>query len=168
MKKVQYHAVSLGGVLAVSSFVTLAGDMPEFRNYRVKEVSVEKVKVVDFGSHSKGNLFKTQLRETEGKSANFAGHYVVVSWGCGTPCQTVAMVEVKSGRVFFAPFSTGLGSEFRVDSYLFIDTPPSAIREYYGGTLNVPKRLFYSYYYVWEEEKKEFRLIYEEKPTLPN
>jgi len=51
-----------------------------------------------------------------------------------------------------------------IDSHRFIDSPPKAIDEYYGGNLDVQNRLFYSYYYVWEEEKKEFRLIHEEKP----
>ncbi len=161
-------AFSLGTVLIVSSFEILAGVVPEFADYPATEVTSERVKSIDFSSHPEAKTYKTHLGEAEGKSANFAGHYVVVSWGCGVSCQTVALVEVKSGKVFFAPFSTGLGSEFRAESTLFIDSPPRAIREYYGGSLETKNRLFYSYYYVWEEERKEFRLVYEETPKLPN
>mgnify|MGYP001213444301 FL=1 len=31
---------------------------------------------------------------------NFAGHYRLTSWGCGTACFQWAIIDVKSGQVF--------------------------------------------------------------------
>ena len=51
----------------------------------------------------KGNLvarrFKTILSGALAKSAvNFGGHYVAASWGCGTNCQRIAIVDVLTGK----------------------------------------------------------------------
>jgi hypothetical protein len=35
---------------------------------------------------------------------NFAGHYFVITWGCGSPCLMAAIVDGKSGRVQPPPF----------------------------------------------------------------
>ncbi len=35
---------------------------------------------------------------------NFAGHYAIVRWGCGSPCDMIAIVDLKNGRVFPPPF----------------------------------------------------------------
>ena len=158
------YVICLGVAFAVFSSAALASDAPVFSDYPVKEIRTEKIRAVDLNSHPKAKIFKTRLNAVVGKTTNFAGHYVVVTWGCGASCQTVALVDVKSGKVFFAPFSTGLGSEFRIDSSLFIDSPPQAIRDYYGGKLDVSNRLFYSSYYEWEEKTTKFRLVYGEAP----
>ena len=31
---------------------------------------------------------------------NFAGHYVLATWGCGTQCTQVAIVDLKTGFVY--------------------------------------------------------------------
>jgi hypothetical protein len=41
---------------------------------------------------------------------NFAGHYLVIRWGCGTNCMMMAIVDARSGRVHGSPLS-GVGSE---------------------------------------------------------
>ncbi len=157
------RVVMFGFALATLSCVALATAVPQFGDYP-RVVSTEKVKTVDLKSHPKAQWFEDQLKEAVGKSPNFAGHYVVVTRGCGTSCQAVAMIDVTSGKVIVASFSTGLGSDFRADSGLFIDSPPKAIREYYGGDPNnVRDILFFSNYYVWDEKKHEFQLVYKEE-----
>jgi hypothetical protein len=67
---------------------------------------------------------------------NFAGHYFVLNWGCGTGCMMLVVVDAISGRVFPPPLSIGnqgnqkiglpmLGLswadfDYRVDSRLFM------------------------------------------------
>lgn len=41
------------------------------------------------------------LREGAKAGPNFAGHYTIVSWGCGTACIEVAIVDATNGHVFF-------------------------------------------------------------------
>ncbi len=43
---------------------------------------------------------------------NFAGHYVIVRWGCGSPCLMMAIVDSKTGRVFPPPFHHGPGDSY--------------------------------------------------------
>lgn len=46
-------------------------------------------------------------RERAVSGPNFAGHYVIVTWGCGSPCMMAAIVDLRSGRVFPPPFHHG-------------------------------------------------------------
>lgn len=34
---------------------------------------------------------------------NFAGHYTIVGWGCGSSCLEFAIVDASTGRVYFPP-----------------------------------------------------------------
>jgi hypothetical protein len=47
--------------------------------------------------------YRTRLKEAAGQPANFAGHYVLTTWGCGTGCKRGAAVDLKSGKVIFLP-----------------------------------------------------------------
>jgi hypothetical protein len=47
--------------------------------------------------------YRTRLKEAAGLPANFAGHYVLTTWGCGTGCKRGAAVDLKSGKVIFLP-----------------------------------------------------------------
>ena len=49
--------------------------------------------------------FRTRIREGWGKSANFAGHYVIITWGCGSGCRVGVVGNHLTGEIF----SLGLG-----------------------------------------------------------
>jgi hypothetical protein len=40
----------------------------------------------------------------ESPGPNFAGHYFIITWGCGSPCLMAAIVDAKTGRVYPPPF----------------------------------------------------------------
>ena len=40
---------------------------------------------------------------TEQRRPNFAGHYIVVQWGCGTECLQYAVVDAKDGTIYQPP-----------------------------------------------------------------
>jgi hypothetical protein len=78
-------------------------------------------------------LFRTNLRRAVATGPNFAGHYVVATWGCGSSCGDIAIVEARSGRVTFDPrlrdvSTVRVGDDgtptlmvrFRVDSRLLV------------------------------------------------
>jgi hypothetical protein len=41
------------------------------------------------------------LREGAKNGPNFAGHYTIVTWGCGTACEELGIIDALDGRVFF-------------------------------------------------------------------
>ena len=47
--------------------------------------------------------YRTQLRAAAGRRPNFAGHYVVTTWGCGSGCVMGAVIDANSGRVVWLP-----------------------------------------------------------------
>jgi hypothetical protein len=48
--------------------------------------------------------FRTVIREGAKQGPNFAGHYTIVEWGCGTECIQAAVVDSRTGTVFQPPF----------------------------------------------------------------
>jgi len=44
--------------------------------------------------------FRTVLRKGRGKGPNFAGHYTVVEWGCGSNCVSFTVVDAVNGKVY--------------------------------------------------------------------
>ena len=48
-------------------------------------------------------LFRTQLRTQAKEGPDFAGHDRGAVWGCGTGCASFAVVDLKTGRVYFPP-----------------------------------------------------------------
>ena len=49
-------------------------------------------------------LFRTMIREGAAKGPNFAGHYTIAEWGCGTSCVSIAVIDAKTGDVYSGPF----------------------------------------------------------------
>lgn len=64
-------------------------------------------------------MYRTVIREgvkkgsgviREGKEQpgpNFAGHYMVIQWACGSPCGMMAIVDAVTGKVYDPPMSEG-------------------------------------------------------------
>jgi hypothetical protein len=76
--------------------------------------------------------FRTRLRSAAAQRPNFAGHYIVSSWGCGATCVMGAAIDANTGRVHWFPFTiccwtpndtdTFRPIDYRVDSRLIIFT----------------------------------------------
>lgn len=49
--------------------------------------------------------FRTMIRRGAKSSVQFAGHYTVPLWGCGSGCTQFAIVNSITGRVYDAPFA---------------------------------------------------------------
>jgi len=59
----------------------VAGTVPKFSDYAVDEVFSGERATVDLDSAPGARMFRTLLREAAAKSPNFAGYFVVASWG---------------------------------------------------------------------------------------
>jgi hypothetical protein len=129
----------LAGILAAQS---PPGQPPRFEDYPVKEVfrgtlalpvleSPEERKfealIGDGVSEGWGVFDGATGKEFQRPRPNFAGHYFIVSFGCGEPvltgCFAAAIVDARTGRVYRAP-SQAPGSSFRLPYFgVFLESP---------------------------------------------
>ena len=79
-------------------------DTPQFENYAVRSVYHGKV-ASPLLKTTQDRQFKTMLRQGAHGKPNFAGHYIVTIWGCGAGCLMGAVMDAKSGAVYWIPFS---------------------------------------------------------------
>lgn len=148
--QLRIFVVVLFSFTCLTASATELSDSPTFRDYPTKKIDHRPLKTIDFKSHPKARTFRTNLRKVVGEKSNFAGKYVVTFWGCGSPCQEYAIINVQTGSVYITPFTSQIGADYKVDSNLFVVNPK-------GGP-NHP--LFIKYYYVWDGS--ELKLVYTE------
>lgn len=97
--------------------------------------------------------FRTVIREGANAPPDFAGHLRVVTWGCGSPCLSLALVDRKSGKVWLmADKAAALGFEHHADSRLLVADPPSLTAE--GWPPGVE-----SISYVWNEATQSLDVV---------
>lgn len=69
--------------------------------------------------------FATRLLEGMKQPVNFAGHYILATWGCGAECLGGAVIDARTGAIAWLPYSIccwGKGQPFyfRKDSRLIV------------------------------------------------
>lgn len=144
-------------------------DAPRFEAYATDAVYAGPVAVPDTEAHPRSRVFRTAIRADAARGVDFAGHYTLVSWGCGSGCSGYAIVDARSGRVFHADALgvvdhlnvahdefASLGRElvdYRADSRLLVVI---------GGIDEDPARRGISYF-VWEDERLQ-RIRFVHKP----
>lgn len=145
---------------------------PTFSKYAVK-VEKKTANAINFASHKKAKTFRTNLRSylKTGK-VDFGGKYIVARWGCGTGCSQMALIDAKTGNVFFPTVLqgalTGLGSfsdvekvEHQANSRLFIINGFPGIADPDGDATEQKQG---TRYYEWTG--KDFKLLkFIEKPV---
>lgn len=77
-------------------------DAPRFEHFPV-EVFRGVNALPDLKSHPRSRLYRTRIRDAAKLQPNFAGHYVLTSWGCGTDCSEIAIIDVIDGKVYHPP-----------------------------------------------------------------
>jgi hypothetical protein len=156
--------------------------LPRFEDYPVSEVFAQTPHLPILVT-SEQRMFRTRIREGVEKGwgvwingewskeqnkpgPNFAGHYIVIAWGCGSGCIRMAMSDAETGTVYNPPpvsdgelalpmlvFPNSAGgaaeTEYRRNSRLMIvRATPHADR-----SDAVP----YAYYFLWQD--KRWRLL---------
>jgi hypothetical protein len=91
---------------------------PTFVSYPVIREKVANPKL-DLNSNPVARRYRTVLRLAMPEGPNFAGHYRLVHWGCGTSCAMFAVVNLRTGRVItLKGFSAVGGVYFYADEFL--------------------------------------------------
>lgn len=102
-------------ILCVISFTTTAlaqtSATPRFEDYPATVYKGRPAPLKLNGTKEARN-FRTRLREGAKQGVNFAGHYTLGFWGCGTACLQVAVIDTKTGAVFFPTELNGFGVWF--------------------------------------------------------
>lgn len=141
-------------ILACSSSSFAQSTTPTFEQYAARVESAKNVRV-NLKSHKKANMFRTNLRNAAKEGVNFAGHYILTTWGCGTNCAVSAIIDARNGRVFFPDQLEGSGFGFcdlpddteplvyRADSRLLV------LSGFKGGDLNEERGRCGIYYLEW-------------------
>lgn len=99
-------------------------DYPADEKYRNKNAPVVLSK--------KDRIYRTRLKEVAKQKPNFAGHYILTTWGCGMECLMGAVIDAKTGKTYQLPFTICCWGdetsanfkpiEFRTDSKLIVFT----------------------------------------------
>lgn len=125
--------------------------LPDFKTYRADCVYAGKAAEINFNSNPQFKLFRTVIRQGyKNKKLNFAGHYCFVWWGCGSPCQQSAIIDLKTGYIYDG-LSAGSGYKFKKDSRMVVVNPPpnnNLINDY--ATATKPEA------WIWNEHIKKF------------
>lgn len=94
-----------------------------FEDYKVTEIYDGMPAEIDFSSSPGSDQFKTRYIDGTKSGTNFAGQYALITWGCGSGCQVISLVNILTGKISTVPFTASMGVEFRKDSRLLIVNP---------------------------------------------
>ena len=136
-----------------------ATSTPNESDYACPDTFHGKPAQVDLGSSAEARNFRTELTAASKKPADFAGFYVAASWGCGSPCQQWALIDLRDGKVYFAPFTTSLGGSYSINSRLFVADPSQAIAEFRKNETTPSDFPLQTSYWEWQESEKKFSKI---------
>ena len=89
------------------------GAIPAFTDYAVKaqkDLVRPKLKL----NNNFSRMFKTRLRKgMQENPVDFAGHYVIVTFGCGNGCLYGGYIDAETGQAMEIPFSVSPPGLFR-------------------------------------------------------
>jgi hypothetical protein len=163
-------------LLTILAVFLLAGDtlaqrksLPRFEDFPVREKFIGKLAPVKLHSPRARN-FRTTLKRQVQTGPNFAGHYIIATWGCGTfMCSGFAIIDARNGNVYFPPkiehvTLAYLDQEeqepikFRKDSRLLILTGEVTFDD---GSIKIGK-----YFYLWQNNKLKLIQFIEKMLTM--
>lgn len=122
---------------------------PQFEKYSALETYQGKMAAIDFSSYPEAEQFRTILRAGLSRGPNFSGHYAVIEWGCGTSCQTHAIVDVTNGKIVEFGLQSFYGVAYKINSSLLVVNPAA----------NLPQdseQVITTDFYVWQDNNLNF------------
>lgn len=91
-----------------------------------KEMHVGPIAPVNFeGVFPEAKGFASAITSAVSKGPNFAGHFTIAEWSCGTNCQDHAVVDVVTGNIVAFGIPSEGGLSFNAGSALIMTNPPT-------------------------------------------
>jgi hypothetical protein len=139
---------------------------PRFEQYPVRGIYSGPLARPDVRSLARSRMFRTMIRQGAKSGVNFAGHYSIVSWGCGMGCRGLAVVDAVSGKVHHPANLLAVDNDnidfdelTKNDEELVRFRPDSRLLIVIGGINEEPARRGISYF-VWENDRlKRIRFV---------
>jgi hypothetical protein len=110
--------ITLAFVVLALSATVFGQKKPTYASYSAKVERIRNIKV-DLSSKD-ARMYRTNLRNATKAGVNFAGRYILTGWGCGTNCSEWAIIDGRSGKVYFPKELAGVG-------YGFCELPENAM-----------------------------------------
>lgn len=115
-------ALLAAAMLFAAAAPVAAQGAPRFDAYPAARAYAGPARPVDFGSHKAARALRPDLRavirDEVAKGPNFAGRFRLVTVGCGTACQAVFAIDLRTGRMYATPKPATAGVAFRRGSRL--------------------------------------------------
>jgi hypothetical protein len=176
----------LGIMIAVAALSVSGQRLPRFAEYGVRVERVGSI-TVDLRSHKDARMFRTNLRNAAKEGVNFAGNFILTGWGCGTNCSEWAIIDARTGRVFFPAELAGVGFGFcdLPENKLPRDAPKPAddssgplyykansrlvvLTGFTGGGIDNKKAKCGNYFFEWTGTRlRQLRLIAGKRSDVP-
>lgn len=120
-----FKSTFLIAALMGPTFSSAGNKLPDFADNPIPGAQVFNVspEPVDLSSYPGAKTYRTKLQDGASHGPNFAGHYTVVSIGCGTQCQENWIIDAQTGKILYK-FHSVIGIRFQPDSALMIVNPP--------------------------------------------
>ena len=106
--------------------------MPAFERYKVPLLWTARPVPPDVRADPVARRYRTRIRETVRDGANFADHYALVWWGCGSPCVGFLIVDVQTGRAYSNGEQLVRPPMYRRDSRLIVEDPTGFMTDSLG------------------------------------
>lgn len=134
-------------------------DSINFDKYQVKVQEIFKKAPLDFSSYPESKLFKTCITEAYNYSnrIDFAGHYILSTFGCGAGCIMGFMVDVRDGHIYDLPLGEQNSCFWSLDRCLVTPASRLFISAICKEDENSTTAIYMSS--VWNEEKKVFENV---------
>ena len=113
--------VSFLAAITVLGQTESSSALPRFDRYGVASVFhglAAKPQFESAPSYPDGDpKFRDAVLDEVSRGVNFAGHYAIVQWSCGSGCRSIAVVDVATGAMYRQmPYHSLLVGPFRSDS----------------------------------------------------
>ncbi len=154
-------------LLFTSAALTQDGAVPRFEDYPAP-VYKGRVAPPNLSRSKEARVFRTRLREEAKQGVNFAGHYTVAEWGCGAGCLEVAIIDAKTGAVFFPKELNGFGVWFWGDKdYDAVQFKPNSklliVSGFPAAETDADEPKSGLYYYEWTGDRLKLVKLVEKK-----
>ncbi len=139
----------------------IPSDAPHFSDYPAEIYNGPNAKPLIAGN-KESQLYRTRIRAWSTKKPNFAGHYILATWGCGTDYLQITIINTVTGRIIY-PKELNTNISINVESELLPQIlqfhPNSKLLVVIGMPNEKPELRGISYFMMQDDNLAKVRFI---------